>query len=146
VYSNSGITFVQFWLIHWNNAACPAGGWMSFTPPGTTEVDCFRNSAAVSVPVQAIANLANLSLTGQAIAGGSDTLIMSTGSNLYTVQNDDAVVNLAQGWHAAEFNIVGDCCGSETIFNNGSTMVVRTSVDYGSPNAPSCFAGGFTGE
>src|SRR5262249_10591427 len=100
----------------------------------------------VSVPVQPVANLANLSLTGQANAGGSDTTIMATGSNLYTVQNDDGVVNLAQGWQAAEFNIVGDCCGSQATFNSGSTIVVRTSVDYGSSNAPSCFGGGFTGE
>jgi len=32
------------------------------------------------------------------------------------------------------------------MFNAGSTIVVRTSVDYGSPNAPSCFGQGFTGE
>ena len=108
---------------------------------------CWRNgSNAVFVPVQAIANLVNLSLTGQANAGGMDTIIMATGSNLYSAQNEDNVVNLAQGWQAAEFNIVGDCCGSQAIFNSGSTIVVRTSVDYGSPNAPSCSGQGFTGE
>src|SRR5262249_76703 len=55
-------------------------------------------------------------------------------------------LNLAQGWQAAEFNIVGDCCGSQAAFNTGSTIVVRTSVNYGSPNAPSCLGQGFTGE
>jgi FG-GAP-like repeat len=144
VYSNTGIAFVQFWLIHFN-ATCP-GGWNTFTPQGTTEIDCFMNGAAVNVPVQTVANLANLSLTGQANAGGLDTIIMATGSNLYSVQNDDGVVNLAQGWQAAEYNIIGDCCGSQATFNSGSTIVVRTSVDYGSPNAPSCSSQGFTGE
>src|SRR5262249_32018165 len=121
-------------------------GWNAFTPPGTTEIDCFLSSDAVSVPVQMIADLANLSLTGQANGGGSDTIIMATGSNLFSAQNDDSVVNLAQGWHAVEFNIVGDCCGTEAMFNSGSTIVVRTSVDYGSPNPPSCLSGGFTAE
>jgi hypothetical protein len=144
VYSNTGIAFVQFWLIQYNTK-CPAG-WAAFTPQGTTEIDCFLSSAGVSVPVQTVENLASLSLTGQANAGGTDTIIMATGSNLYSAQNDDSVVNLAQGWQKAEFNIVGDCCGSEATFNSGSTIVVRTSVDYGSPNAPSCSGEGFTGE
>src|SRR5262249_20223947 len=64
----------------------------------------------------------------------------------YSAQNDDSILNLAQGWQAAEFNIVGDCCLTEATFNSGSTLVVRTSVDYGIPSAPSCIAAGFTGE
>ncbi len=143
VYSNSGIAFVQFWLILYNTT-CPQG-WFTFTPDGS-EIDCYRNSDGVDVPVQTVANLVNLSLTGQANAGGIDTIIMATGSNLYSAQNEDSVVNLAQGWQAAEFNIVGDCCGSETIFNSGSTIVVRTSVGNGSPQAPSCLGKGFTAE
>jgi hypothetical protein len=134
---------MQYWLIHYDTT-CPAG-WFSFSPV-VGVIDCFKNgSNSVLVPVQTIANLVNLSLTGQANAGGTDTIIMATGSNLYSAQNDDGVLNLAQGWQAVEFNIVGDCCGSQAIFNSGSTLVVRTSVDYGSPNAPSCPGQGFTG-
>jgi hypothetical protein len=145
VYSNSGIAFVQYWLIGYDTT-CPAGGWMPFTPSGTTEIDCFRSSNGVIVPVQPVANLVNLSLTGQANAGGADTLIMATGSNLYSEQDDDGILSLAQGWQAAEFNIVGDGDGSEATFNSGSTIVIRTSVDSGTPNAPSCLGEGFTGE
>ena len=88
----------------------------------------------------------NLSLTGQANSGGTDTIIMATGSNLYSAQNGGSILNLAQGWQAAEFNIVGDCCLTGATFNRGSTTVVRTSVDYGIPSAPNCLAAGFTGE
>ena len=130
--------FMQYWLITYGSN-CPSG-WMSFSG------DCYRNSSAVAVPQQAITNLVNLSLTGQANAGGIDTFILAVGSTLYSVQGQDNVVNLAQGWQQAEFNVVGDGSGSAANFNSGSTLVVRTSVNYGSPNAPSCSGSGFTGE
>jgi hypothetical protein len=135
--------FVQYWLIGYN-ATCPAGWFTSAVSGGN---DCYKNgSNGVSVPVQTIANLGNLAVTGQANTGGMDTLIMAVGSTLYSAQNGDSILDLAQGWQAAEFNIVGDCCGSQAVFNSGSTIVVRTSVDHGSPKAPSCVAEGFTGE
>jgi len=138
VYSNSGQAFMQYWLINYATT-CPPD-WDKFGS------DCFRNSDAVSIPAQTIANLAKLSLTGQASSGGMDTIIFSTGSNLYSAQGNDSILNLAQSWQQVEFNIVGDCCGTEANFNNGSTIVVRTSVDSGSASIPSCHGGGFTGE
>ena len=141
VYANVSCphcAFIQYWLINYN-ATCPSG-WMA------SGGDCFTNSAAVNVPAQAITNLGNLSLTGLANAGGNDIFIMAVGSNVYSVQGVDTVVFLAQGWQDAEFNVVGDCCASQANFNSGSTIVVRTSVNYGSLIAPSCLGQGFTGE
>ena len=143
VYSNSGAAFIQYWLIGYDKA-CPAG-WNTFSDSGGN--DCWENgSNSVSVPTQTISNLVNLSLTGQAVAGGKDTLIMAVGGNIYSAQNSDSILSLAQGWQDAEFNIVGDCCGSQANFNSGSTVVVRTSVNNGTLNAPSCLGEGFTGE
>ena len=138
VYSNAGYAFMQYWLINYN-AACPSG-WTAFS------VDCYTNSDAVIIPVQTITNLANLSVTGQAVSGGQDTITMSTGSNVYSVQADDSVVHLSQGWQTAEFNIFGDCCATEAFFNSGSTLVVRTSVNNGFLSTPTCYSGGYTGE
>ena len=141
VYANVSCphcAFIQYWLINYS-ATCPSG-WMA------SGGDCFTNSAAVNVPTQTITNLINLSLTGQANSGGNDIFIMAVGTNVYSVQGVDTVVFLAQGWQAAEFNVVGDCCASQADFNTGSTIVVRTSVNYGSLNAPSCLGQGFTGE
>lgn len=135
--------FMQYWLINYGTTNCPAN-WLSY--PDGDEDDCYTNSNAVSTPVQPIANLRNMSMTGKAVSGGNDTLILSTGDRLYTVQNADSVVYLALGWQAAEFNIFGDCCGSEANFNTGSTIVVRTRVDAGSAKSPACLLEGFTGE
>ena len=146
VYSNvscPGCSYMQYWLLGYGTTNCPSS-WISYNNYG--DYECYTNSSAVFATTQTIANLINLSVTGTAVSGGMDTLILSTGSALYSVQNEDSVVNLSQGWQNAEFNIVGDCCDYEANFNSGSTIVVRASVDYGNTNAPSCLAQGFTGE
>ncbi len=143
VYSNSGCggspcAFMQYWLLNWGTT-CPAG-WSPY------ERDCYTNSDSVEVPIQTIADLAQLHLTGNAASGGMDTITLSTGSDVYSASGEDSVLNLAAGWQQAEFNIFGDCCGSQAVFNSGSTIVVRTSLDDGTTNAPSCEEDGFTGE
>lgn len=144
VYSNAGYAFIQYWLI--GIGTCPttggpaATGWLQYSN------SCYGNSVSAAVPVQTIAALSQMTLTGTAASGGSDTIALSTGNQVYTASNPDSVVDLAQGWQISEFNIFGDCCGSQATFNSGSTLVVRTSVDYGSPQAPTCAAQGYTGE
>jgi hypothetical protein len=145
VYSSLVVpgAFMQYWLINYqaSGAPCPTGGWAS-----DGAVSCYTNSSLVPVPDQSISNLRNLTLTGTASTGGADTLVMSTGSELYSVSNEDSVLGLAAGWQVAEFNIVGDCCLSEATFNSGTTLVVKTSVENHTTNAPSCSSNGFTGE
>jgi len=137
VYSNSGLAFIQYWLINWGTT-CPAG-WNTFSN------DCWRNATnGAAVPVQPITNLGQLSVTGTVSAGG-DSISMSTGTNVYSAAGDNSV-NAAAGWQAAEYNVFGDCCGSQANFNSGATVVVRTSVDNQTLLAPSCQLEGFTGE
>jgi len=57
---------------------------------------------------------------------GRIRLFFSADCVLYSVQGEDNVLNLAQAWKDAEFNIFGDGGGSEASFNNASTIVVRT--------------------
>jgi len=142
---NSGYVpcaYMQYWLIGYDTT-CPTG-WYTYVI--SSETDCYQSSSAPQVPVQTIADLGQLSLTGNAASGGMDTLVLETASDMYSTQNEDSVLNLAEGWRAAEFNVFGDCCSDEANFNSGSTIVVRTSVDNGTTNAPSCVEEGFTGE
>jgi hypothetical protein len=137
VWSNSGSAYMQYSLIGYGSK-CPTG----WNQSGS---GCWRDSNAISPPVQTIGNLPQLSLQAQANSDGTDKITVSWGDGTLYVSNQDSVLNLAQNWHAAEFNVFGDGCGSGAEFAPGTTIVIKTSVDYGSPNAPSN-GGGFTGE
>src|SRR5262249_47405249 len=126
-----------YWLLSYNTT-CPAG-WIA---QGS---NCRFDSPATDVPVQNVANLGQLSLTGSANSGGTEAAILTTAAVAYT-SNHGGLLNLASAWHGAEFSIVGDCCNFEATFNPGSTIVVRTTVHHGTTNAPDCVLEGYTGE
>jgi len=143
IYSNSGVAFIQYWLLYYNTT-CPAGFNTDSAPP---DIHCWKNGpGAAHVPVQSITNLANLSLTGTANSSGSDSVIVSI-PGAASAANVDSLLNLASGWNGVEFVLVGDCCSSEANFNPGSTIVVTTTVHHGNTtNAPTCILDGYTGE
>jgi hypothetical protein len=131
--------FMQYWLINYDTT-CP-NGWNSYGG------DCYTNSAAVGVPKEVITKLKTLSISGSAVAGGLDTLIMYVGKTAYKTTGEDSVVYLATGWQESEFNIFGDGGGSEADFNSGSSITVKVAVTNGTTNAPICASdAGTTGE
>ena len=122
--------------------ACPAGGgWNSF------EGSCYKNSAAVTVPKEAITKLDTLKMSGSAVKGGNDTLTFTVGTKAYSTSGKDTVTDLATGWNESEFNIIGDGGGSAATFNSGSSITVKVALTDGSTKAPTCGAkDGTTGE
>jgi hypothetical protein len=140
VYSSGErAAFMQTWLINWN-ATCPAG-WFTFSN------DCYRNSSAVNVPQEAIKKLKKMQMNGTATANANDVLTFTVGTTAYRTQGSDSVVDLASGWNASEFNIIGDGGGSEAVFNSGSSITVKIQVNNGTSNAPTCESNaGTTGE
>jgi hypothetical protein len=142
VYSSSEESaFMQYWLI--GIGKCPKGGGWINAGGG----DCYKNSAAVSVPKIAITNLANLKLSGTAVKGGNDSLVFTNGTEAYTTSGKDTVTDLATAWDASEFNVIGDGGGSEAAFNTGSSVTVKIAVTNGSTAALVCGANdGTTGE
>jgi hypothetical protein len=146
VYSNgvSHSAFIQYWLIGYGKSSCPAG-WTHLNNGG--EDDCFMNSKATPIiPNQPITSLANLSVTGQANADGTDALIFSTGAALYRVSGLPNVLNLRQGWQVAEFNVLGDGNDSQFAFAGQPYIVIRISMDSTYLTLPGCDGIGFTGE
>ncbi len=153
VFSNLGCTsgpnqvpcnFIQYWLIGWGSMNCPVtGGWMFFM--NGNDEECYTNSNLLVPPQQPIANLGNLTVTAQANSGGLDSMIFSSGTTLYLVQNNANVLGLSTGWTAAEYNLVGDGNGTGSTLNSGSSMTVRTSLDNGTTSAPVCVSGTFGG-
>ena len=140
IYSSGlGTAFIEYWLIHYM-APCPAG----WTP---VSVHCVKNSASVPVGPQPISNLKNMSLQGTAVSGGSDTIMVSTPA-MISAMYQDSVLDLANDWKKVEFGIFGDGGGDEATFlpDPGSSMAVRTTVDDGTMNAPTCTIESFTAE
>jgi hypothetical protein len=140
---------IEYSLLYYTNSSngCPSG-WSSYETPisGEPYYTCFFNTPVTSVPSQSFTNLSEMTLTGSATANGNDEVILSTDGTLYNLSYPDSMLNLAGAWTASEFNVFGDCCGYEASFNTGATLVVRTTVDNGTADAPSCTSGGFTGE
>ncbi|HET6274487.1 MAG TPA: hypothetical protein VFE16_00945 [Candidatus Cybelea sp.] len=143
VYSSSEhAAFMQYWLIRYTGGTvhCPAG-WNSFSP------DCYKNSAAVSVPQEVITDLPQMSVSGTAVSNGLDTLVYTDGTKAYTTTGQDTVMYLSAGWTGSEFNIIGDGGGSQADFNAGTALTVQIDLTDGTKAVPTCQAhDGTTGE
>lgn len=123
---------------------CPSGSWMT---DGANDGNCYYNSSSGNrtAGVLTAAELQGAALMGTA-AGGTDTVVLLTTSGDATAMAADSVLNLDQAWTTTEFNVFGDCCGSEANFSPGTTIVVGTTVLDGITKAPSCVSGGLTAE
>lgn len=140
-FQGQGAVFMQYWLIGWGNARCPSG----FMSAGGG--DCFRNSTIAAAPDIPITSLAQLTITGSAVSGGNDTVVLSDAGQAFSLSARDTVLDIAQVWRQAEFNIIGDAGGSEASFNAGSSVTVKLALTDGSTQAPQCLANsGTTGE
>ncbi|MGD0190011.1 MAG: hypothetical protein ABSD74_04640 [Rhizomicrobium sp.] len=137
--SGEHAVFMQYWLINYD-ATCPAG-WNS------DGGDCYKNSSAVAAPLQVIKQLKYLSLSGTAVSGGLDTVVLTTKTDAYTTTGEDTVTYLSGYWTASEFNIVGDGGGSQAVFNAGTKITDQIDVTDGLTTAPTCESNaGTTGE
>ena len=141
IYSQGGKAFMQYWLVDYGTPCPSNGGWMEY------DGSCYSNSSAVRVPRQRLHQLKDLTLTGEAAAGGADTLIFSTLDDAYTTTGSDSVVGLAGFWNASEYNVIGDGGGSQAKFNAGTSITVNIALMDGGSAAPVCQADdGTTGE
>ena len=95
---------------------CPAG-WNTFKPTATIpgSSGCWRNSDpkhSVQLPIVTLTatNLKNLEVGGRAFPADTDTITVSNGDlpgNVF-IATAPTVLNLANNWQVAEFNIFGD--------------------------------------
>jgi len=138
--------FIEYWLMNWGTP-CPAlPSWMGTgTWSSDGAGDCVFNGPMTYVPPQTAAELPGLVMTATS-SSSEDTVSLSTTSGIYTYSEPN-VLSLYQSWTQAEFNVFGDCCGTEVNFTSPTVLVLKTSIDDGSTNIPSCEANdGTTGE
>jgi hypothetical protein len=146
--------FMEYWLYFYANPGsndCPPGNPL----PGKVWIsdmngNCVFNSDSTYVPPQMITDL-NLGpngfkMTATASAAADTLTLFTSGGHMYMNQQP-SVLGLGQGsWNAAEFNVFGDCCSTQANFSGSPTLVVRTSVDSGTTDAPACVEESFTAE
>jgi hypothetical protein len=136
VFSQSGgktgksSAFMVYWLINYG-PYCPTG-WSQ------AALNCWINSAAVSVPHQKLTALGTLQLSGSAASGGNDAVKITTAKKAYAVSAPDSALDLAGSWTGTEFNILGDGAGSQANFNAGTAITVNIQLTDGSTKAPDC--------
>ena len=138
--------FMQYWLLQYNNT-CPSG-WNSFSFSGSSEIYCYKNSSAstLSGGRLAVSGLSSTTFEGSANVSGKDAVVLTTASGHATATGAGSVLSLGNGWKAAEFAIVGDCCGTQATFSANTTITVHTVVKSNSDAPPTCVNEGFTGE
>jgi len=133
--------FIESWLINFGSLNCPG----AFQSDGAG--DCVINSAFTAAPDEPITALGKLTLSGSATNGGNDVVVFSNGTTAFSLSAKDTVVDIAQVWTQAEFNVVGNAGGSRANFNRGSSVTVKLALTDGSSSAPTCIANdGTTGE
>jgi hypothetical protein len=119
--------YIQYWLVYYNGT-CPAG-WNYLTG------NCWKNSRLVAVPQQPITELPYMSISGSAVSRGTDTLVMTTRTQAYSVTGIDNTLSLARNWHKSEFNVLASCSG-EAVFNPGASLAVKVAVTDGNMQKP----------
>jgi hypothetical protein len=122
-----------------------------FSFPGQTEVHCVVNAArAAPAPSEPITALQGLKVQGFAARPGVnpvDSIFVSAGGTVNLAPGNNYFPDLINQWQTAEFNVFGDGNGDQAVFNQGSKLVVRTSVDDGANLfAPICIQQSFTAE
>ncbi|HEV2577717.1 MAG TPA: hypothetical protein VGU25_10940 [Acidobacteriaceae bacterium] len=145
--------FIEYWLINYGastSASCPSG--FLNAGPDSTGVDCVQNTPATVVYNGQLpaTQLASLSLSGTAAAGGTDRATATYDTEAYTASVADSYTDISSKWTQAEFNVVGNAGGSRADFNKGASLTVKVAVTDGSTTAPTCVSpssyDGTTGE
>jgi Bacterial Ig-like domain (group 3) len=138
---NNAHVWLEYWLAGRGNT-CPPGPWINFMN------SCIFDTMATPVPVQTVADLrpGGLTLTATATAGGQDVVTVGTsGGSLFSV-GQDSMLNMSQYWNIAEFNVFGPAGGTQAVFSNPTTFDVKTSINDGTANPPSCLHATTTAE
>jgi len=136
--------FIEYWLIdygrHTGANICPSGfidGGEDSEGPGD---DCVQNTAATDIfnGQIPITDLASLTLSGSAHAGGTDAATVTFDGEAFSATVADKFTDIASGWSLAEFNVLGNAGGSEAEFNTPVSLTAKIALTDGTTTAPTC--------
>jgi len=147
--------FIEYWLLN-HNSNCPSTpsgspSWNWYGPgqsdytPGTTP-GCYLNVFGSGTSAVPLTDLGSLRVIGKT-SGGNDTVTASDVSGTLSSVTNPSISNLESGWTGVEYQLVGDCCSTETFFTSTTTasLTLRVATVDTNNTAPSCSSSGFTG-
>jgi hypothetical protein len=149
VDSKHSCVYIQYWLVN-HTSPCPttptAGGhsWNYFGGGPGQSSGCYINGNTTPVPDQTV--VAGLRLKGNTSAGAQSAVFEDSTGTSYNSSDGGDLLGMGASWRRAEFNIFGNCCGNQAVFNPGSTIVVLTNVDDGTANVPTPVRQSYTAE
>jgi hypothetical protein len=142
--------FIEYWLLN-HDSNCPSNAaWTYYGPsvsgyvPGTTP-GCYLNTPTTTLPAVPLSDLGSLRIISST-QGGNDIITASDVNGTLGSKSYPSIANLASGWTGVEYQLVGDCCSTETFFTSTATasLTLRVATVNGTNNAPTC-SSSFTG-
>jgi len=137
VYYDNGASTGQLWIWYVligysadNAGSCPTtllDGYAWQSVGGT----CYGHTTPTGVPPVSASSLSSLVMETYADYKGSSNDVLTlcvSGSCSYTTSAPDSVLDLAQYWDLAEFNVFGDGGGSNAAFDAGTTVSVAVAL------------------
>jgi hypothetical protein len=166
VYESTGSAYIQYWLLDYgpSTQACPVPQHTGCAPNSTysdgycpfqislevgdtNTTQCAINAVnEPTVSAVSLSSVGQLKVAGSAASTGDSIAITNGGGPPASVSGDNRLPGLDSKWNEAEFNVFGGGSNSQTSFNSGSNLVVRTEVLSGSTAGPLCDLRSFTGE
>jgi hypothetical protein len=165
-HSSTGAGVMQYWLINYGptGTACPTphstqcdgahvftDGWCPITlGTSANPIYCVVNAAAaVPASPEPATSLGQLRVNGAAAGvngATTDAMTVTVGGTVTAKNGNNYFSDLGSKWGKAEFNVFGDCCSEQVVFNSGASAVPRVEVDNGSSAGPGCLLKTWTAE
>jgi hypothetical protein len=147
IYDSPGDVYVQYWLINHgktcpNQTIDPNRTWQYYDGSQGGAAGCHIDGYHTPVnPSQPVTNLAAQRLTGNLQSVELD--VNQPPYSKYPANDGVDFLGIGTQWTTAEFNVFGwgNSSTANLTPNPGTTIVVRTSMDNGTTNAPNCSTG-----
>jgi hypothetical protein len=139
--------FIEYWLYNYGSP-CPALPTWATTPWLNGGFgNCVFNGPISYFPPQTAADLPYLVMTSTVTATTDKVILTNTNTGAMAVYQEPNFLSLSTVWTEAEFNVFGDCCGTEATFASPTVLVPQVGIVDGTSARPICVQNdGTTGE
>ncbi len=139
--------FIEYWMYNYGSTCPPLPSWATSGYLNGGPNNCVFNGPVSYFPPQTAADLPYLVMTATVTASQDEITLANTKTGAMAAYGEPNYLSLAQAWTESEFNVFGDSSGYQAVFTSPTVLVVQTSIDNSSEQAPACIPNdGTTGE